>query len=90
MITIAVATAIISAVITVWGIPSFPPELVATMNTLPDYLRMGLGYLRIWLGDGAMSALGITVAAISALWVLREGYDLIMWVLRKIPFLGIE
>lgn len=70
-----------------FNIPMLPPEVNQILTTLLDYLNVGFGILANYTHlDYLFTLFGIIVAFDVAIF----GYKIIMWVLRKIPMLGIE
>lgn len=71
----------------VFDIPSMPDGVSAAMQTVLDYMTMGLTYVANFTHlDYLLVLFGIILAFDVAVF----GYKAVMWVLRKIPMLGIE
>lgn len=85
---LSVVTALISFVLSpLPSIPDFPPAVQSILDSITDYLVQGMGFINA-ITNGAVLSTIITVSA--AIFVLYEAYVFLMWVLRKIPVLGIE
>lgn len=90
MIVEAVMNALIAMVKAVFGwisLPAFPDEITSVIDELFGYLEGGIGLLSIFL-DIHMLKLLLPVLLIVI--NFDEAYKLTMFILRKIPFLGIK
>lgn len=67
--------------------PDPPPGLVAAVNQMFDIIRSGLGIVDFFL---PLDIISTVLTAWFAVWSVVHGYRVLMWVLRKIPMLGIE
>lgn len=80
-------TFVTDTIFSVIDIPVVPVGLVSAVNTLFDYMRQGMGIFNFFCPlDSIAPAIDLFVAV----WTVINVYDLVMWVLRKIPMLGIE
>lgn len=77
---------LLNAVISIFDVPQAPDEFI---NAVPEFLDL------LYLADGLFSFVFpikimsfFTISLI--IMAVEHGYPFIMWVLRKIPFLGIE
>lgn len=69
------------------NIPALPPEVVQVANQVTEYLVVGLKLIANYTHlDYLLVLFGIVVAVDAGLLV----YKFIMWVIRKIPMLGIS
>ena len=69
------------------NIPSMPAEVSQYMQEALEYVSMGVGILGNYTHIGyLLILLGVIVAVDAGVLI----YKLVMWVLRKIPMLGIE
>lgn len=69
------------------SIPAFPDEVSQVLATVKEYIVSGMGILNSFMyGQVIVVMLGISVG----LFVAYEVYIFIMWVVKKIPLLGIE
>lgn len=67
--------------------PPFPTELRAYVDAMVDLIRMGLNIIWVFIDqEVVMILLPLVVAVIN----FDHMYKLVMFVLRKIPFLGIK
>lgn len=68
-------------------IPAFPPEVSNLLNQIKDYIAMGMQIINAYVyGSVIVTMLTITIAV----FVAYEIYVFAMWVIKKIPVLGIE
>lgn len=77
---------ILSLIITQFNVPPAPDEFI---NAIPDFINV------LKLGETLISLvlpinLAPFVVVTGVIMVVEHGYPFIMWVLRKIPFLGIN
>lgn len=69
------------------NIPAFPDEAISVINDVVQYLQLGLAILGNYTHlDYLLTLFGVIVAIDVAI----LSYKFIMWVLRKIPMLGIS
>lgn len=69
------------------NIPALPPEVMEVAASVTQYLVMGLQFIANYTHlDYLITLFGIVAAIDGSLLI----YKFIMWVLRKIPMLGIE
>lgn len=65
-------------------------SLAYVFDEFLSILSNGIEILRMFLGSGALTALSIFLGLIIALNVFYLAYTLVMYVVSKIPFLGIK
>lgn len=78
------------SVLLVFNLPELPATFTTVLNSLKEYLVGGLGLVRLFVGDTAMGVIAVCfqlVLFVNAAYML---YSLVMWVLKKIPMLGIK
>lgn len=69
------------------SIPQLPETVTESMNTFFDYVQAGVGILAAYTHIGYLLVLfGIIIAVDIGILL----YKFVMWVIKKIPFLGIE
>lgn len=69
------------------NIPALPPEVMDVAASVTQYLVMGLKFIANYTHlDYLLTLFGIVAAVDAGLLI----YKFVMWVLRKIPMLGIE
>lgn len=74
-------------IFSVIDLPVVPEGLVNIVDQVFGYMRQGMGIINFFCPlDRISPAIDLFVAV----WLVVYGYRLIMWVLRKIPMLGIE
>ena len=70
-----------------FNIPLLPPEVNVLLQTVLDYLAVGFGILANYTHlDYLFVLFGIVLAFDVGIF----GYKFVMWILRKIPILGIS
>lgn len=74
-------------IFSVIDLPIVPPGLVSAIETMFDYMQQGMGIINFFC---PLDAISPAIDLFLAVWIVINGYDIIMWVLRKIPMLGIE
>lgn len=69
------------------SIPQLPENVTTALTTFFDYLQAGVGILAAYTHIGYLLTLfGIIIAVDIGI----QLYKFVMWVIKKIPFLGIE
>lgn len=69
------------------NMPPIPPDLFSTIDTLALYFTQGAKVLMSFVyGDVVVALLGILLAFIG----IYEAYKFVMWVMKKIPMLGVS
>ena len=69
------------------NIPAAPEEVTTVIDTMITYMRSGIGFLFLFFN---MDLVKIMIPFVLIVANFEEVYKLVMFVLRKIPFLGIE
>lgn len=78
---------LVSTLLSAFNIPALPPELMTVVDAVVGYVQMGIAILSNYCHIGYLLTLfGIVIAVDTAV----LGYRFIMWILRKIPMLGIN
>lgn len=78
---------LVNMIMSAFNIPSLPPELMSVIDGFAQYIQMGIAILSNYCHMGYLLALFGVVVAVD---VAILGYRFIMWILRKIPMLGIS
>ena len=78
---------VVDLIFSVVHFPDPPPGLVSSVNQMFDIIRSGLGFVDFFL---TLSTIAAVLSAWFAVWSVLHAYHLLMWILRKFPFLGIE
>lgn len=68
-------------------IPNLPPEVYDYVSQMFDYLTLGAGILANYTPLAYMIALFAILLVVDAAVIV---YHLVMWVIKKIPLLGME
>lgn len=69
------------------NLPDVPPEIADVINQLFGYMRSGIGLVFLFV---PMPLVRILLPLVVVVVNFDKVYKLVMFVLRKIPFLGIE
>lgn len=72
------------------GIPDIPAGLLSIIQTALQYILSGIDLLTMFLGETAVSFMGVCLDIIIAANLFYFGYSAVMWFVKKIPFLGIK
>lgn len=78
------------SVLLVFNLPQLPDSVVTVANSLTGYITTGFSVLRAFVGDTCMGVLGVLFNLVIAMNAAYMLYSLVMWVLRKIPILGLK
>lgn len=90
-----IITALISVILSLFSfllnlfpsVPSFPDSVSEILSTLKDYMVSGMSIVNAYVyGNVVVTLITVTLAVA----VAHNIYVFVMWVLRKIPMLGIE
>lgn len=66
--------------------PAVPAELQSIIDQLFGYMADGMGILNFFC---PLSMIRPALAVLVAVWAVEHGYHIVMWVLRKLPFVGV-
>lgn len=78
------------SVLLVFNLPQLPDSVVTVANSLTGYITTGFAVLRAVVGDTCMGVLGVLFNLVILMNAAYMLYSLVMWVLRKIPMLGLK
>lgn len=78
---------LISPILNALNFPVVPVELVQIVNTFFDYLSQAMAVFGFFVD---LDAIKPALVVFLAIYVTYHGYLILMWVLKKIPVLGIE
>lgn len=78
---------VLSPVLNLLDFPAIPPELNTIMEQVFVYMRSGMAIID-WLCP--LNLIQPCIDIFIAVYLIEHGYYLVMWVLKKIPMLGIE
>lgn len=92
MIVTAVARVILSLLnaLLIFELPVFPDSLITVFNTAVGYFGTGRDILQAFIGTTAMGVLGVILRLVIFSNAVYFTVSLIFFVLKKIPFLGLE
>lgn len=74
----------------VFDLPSLPSTVVTLANQVVGYITTGFDVLRCFVGNTAMSVLGVCLALVIAMNIAMTVYHLVFWVLRKVPVASVR
>lgn len=77
---------LLNAVISQFNVPPAPPDFLDSIPDFFDYLESASNLISLVLPVKLQPFLAVTLVIMA----VEHGYPAIMWVLRKIPFLGIQ
>lgn len=77
---------ILSPILDVLNFPAVPAELQSIIDQLFGYMADGMGILNFFC---PLSMIRPALAVLVAVWAVDHGYHIVMWVLRKLPFVGV-
>lgn len=77
---------ILSPILDVLNFPAVPAELQSIIDQLFGYMADGMGILNFFC---PLSMIRPALAVLVAVWAVEHGYHVIIWVLRKLPFVGV-
>lgn len=80
-------TFVTDTIFSVIDFPVVPDGLVNAVDTLFMYMEQGMGIVNFFC---PLDAISPAIDLFVAVWAIINVYDIVMWVLRKIPMLGIE
>lgn len=74
----------------IFELPSLPDSVIEVYDTALGYISTGFSVLAAFVGADAMKYMAVICGLVIAINALYSVYSFVMWVLRKIPFLGID
>lgn len=74
----------------VGNIPALPEQILTIFQTIINYMVSGIDLLGLFIGPTALTFLGVCLDVIIAMNLFYFAYSAAMWVIKKIPFLGIK
>lgn len=78
---------ILSFILGLLPLPDVPAWLVELTETILQYMKTGMGIVLFFVPQAVVQgALDLVIL----IWAVVHTYKLVLWVLRKIPMLGIE
>lgn len=78
---------ILSFILGLLPLPDVPAWLVELTETILQYMKTGMGIVLFFVPQAVVQgALDLVIVV----WTVVHTYKLVLWVLRKIPMLGIE
>lgn len=77
---------ILSPLINMIDLPVIPEELVMIVNQTFVYMRSGVGFFNLIC---PLELIQPAIDIFLAVYIFEHGYYLVMWIVKKIPMLGI-
>lgn len=74
----------------VFRLPDLPESVISIANSATQYFVTGVGMLRCFIGNTAMLLLAVMFELVIAMNAAYMLYSFVMWVIKKIPMLGVE
>ena len=92
MIIEALCTLVLNVlnVLFVFELPPFPETVTNVFNSVTQYLVTGRNIVQSFIGSTAMGIIGVCLLLVVAANGIYFTYSVVMFILKKIPFLGIE
>lgn len=78
---------ILSFVLGLLPLPDVPAWLVELTEIILGYMKTGMGIVLFFVPQAVVQ---VALDLVILIWTVVHTYKLVMWVLRKIPMLGIE
>lgn len=73
--------------IALFDFPIVPAELTTLVNKLFEYIQAGTGILNFFV---PFNVIRPAIDVFLAVWAVEHAYQLVLWVLRKVPILSIK
>lgn len=77
-------------VIWVVEIPGLPESVQSAFDSFLSYISDRLNMVSFWIPAPVMTLISVLGGLLLAAYAVYEAYLLVMWILRKIPILGIK
>lgn len=74
----------------VFELPPFPDTIINIFNSFVEYLVIGRNMLQAFIGVPAMGVIGVCLLLVVASNSIYFTWSVVLFILKKIPFLGIE
>lgn len=78
------------SVLLVFSLPDLPSAVITVANTAVDYVTAGVNVIHLFVGNTAMGVLALCFKLVILFNAAYFLYSVVMWVLRKVPFLGLK
>lgn len=80
-------TFVTDTLFSVIDLPIVPSGLNDSVQTMFSYMREGMGIINFFC---PLNLISPAIDLFLSVWLVVNGYQIIMWILKKIPMLGIE
>lgn len=71
-------------------LPEMPDDILYLAGEATNYVLMGIGVLRVFLGQQALGVLSVVFLIAGSTFAFYFSWSLVFWILRKIPMLNIK
>lgn len=78
---------ILSPILSVLDFPAVPAELSALVNQVFSYMKSAMGIINFFV---PLSLIAPAIVVFFAVFTIMHSYSLLLWVLKKVPMVGIE
>jgi hypothetical protein len=78
------------SVLLVFQLPELPASVITVANTAVGYVTSGVNVIHLFIGNTAMGVLTLCFKLVILFNAAYFLYSVVMWVLRKVPFLGLK
>lgn len=72
------------------GVPVLSKDIINIFHTVINYMVSGIDLLGLFIGPTALTFIGVCLDVIIAMNLFYFLYSVVMWFVKKIPFLGIK
>lgn len=69
------------------NLPAASPEISAAFDQFLTYIESGVGFLAFFL---PMDLVKVMISVFLLVYAFEHGYFIIMWIIKKIPALGVK
>lgn len=74
----------------VFNLPQLPDSFLTILDKVKEYMVSGVGLVRAMVGETCMGVIAVCFQLVIFLNAAYLLYSFVMWVLKKIPMLGVK
>ena len=78
---------VVNKIFSIIDIPDLPDFLLEFLDIVLEIMKQGIAIINVFC---PIENISLAIDFFIAIWVCRISYGMVMWVLKKIPMLGIE
>lgn len=78
---------VLSPLLSLFDFPVLPPEVATLLDTLFSYMRGAMGLFNFFC---PIRTIKPAIDVFLAVYIIKHTYQIVMWVLKKIPMIGVE